>query len=378
MNRDEAITVLRNTEDKMKAVLSRRKGTIPAVAVNGRYDNRADESIKWSIDNGLDWWTNGFWGGIMNEMHALTGDKAFDDECRSAEEKMDKCFSELFYGLHHDTGFMWLPMSVYRYILTGDPASRRRGIEAASLLLGRYNPNGFIRAWNEEGGLTRAGWTIIDSMMNISILFWASKETDDPRFRLTAVRHADTVMKNFIRENGSVRHIVEFDPETGAFVAEHGGQGYAEGTRWTRGQSWGIYGFANTYAHTGDRKYLDAAERIAERFIQSIPENGLIPVDFDQPEEPAYEDSTAAAIASSGLLTLSEITGNMEYRKNAEKILDALTEHRADFNPGTDGILAKCTGSYHGTSDLEVNFTYADFYYIEALMKIAGSYVPIW
>ena len=379
MDQEKASAILTSIERKMSAVLERNHGKIPAAARNGKYDNRADESIRWDDDNGIAWWTNGFWGGLMNQMHVLSGKGYYIEECMGSEELMDRCFSSpSFMGLHHDTGFMWLPSSVFRFVLTGDREARRRGLEAATLLSGRFNPEGFIRAWNADGDNLRNGWVIIDSMMNISILFWASKETGDPRFRKIAERHADSVMKAFIRENRSVRHIVEFNAETGAFEREYGGQGYAEGTRWTRGQGWGIHGFTNTYLHTGESRYLEAAKRIADSFIISIPENALIPVDFDQPETPWYEDSTAAAIASSGLLTLAEASGKNEYAEAASRMLDALSSKRADLSPETDGILQKCTGSYHGTNDREINFTYADFYFIEALMTITGQYIRIW
>ena len=364
---------------KLENTRARCQGTIPYLSRNGHYDNKADKSVQWSLDNGLSWWTNGFWGGLMNQGADLTGEDKFDAECQNEEEMMDSCFSsKWFYGLHHDTGFMWLPMSLYRYMRTGSKESKRRALTAAALLAARFNPAGFIRAWNEEGEDVRAGWSIIDSMMNISLLYWAGKETKDPRFIQIANIHAETVRKNFIRQDGSVCHIVVFNPETGMKEAEKGGQGYKEGSRWTRGQSWGIYGFANAYNHTDKKEFLEASTRIADSFIASIPSSYLIPVDFDQPEKPAYEDSTAAAIAASALITLSEASNKEKYKDIAERILDSLIDDRADFSPETDGILQKCTGSYHGEKDREVNFAYADFYFIEALMKLKGKYREIW
>lgn len=181
-----------------------------------------------------------------------TGDEQYAEIARHTEKKLEKCFTD-FYGLHHDVGFMYLLTSAANYKLTGSEDARRNALHAANLLAGRFNPAGrFIRAWNETGDKDVRGWAIIDCMMNISLLYWATRESGDPRFHQIALMHADTTLKNFIRPDGSVRHIVEFDPETGAFVRDYGGQGYEQGSSWTRGQGWAVYGFANSYAHTSD------------------------------------------------------------------------------------------------------------------------------
>ena len=368
---------------KMEAVRQRAGEKLPAVAVNGVYDDRSDTSIDWDMDNGINWWTNGFWGGIMWQLYHETKDEAYARTARISEEKLDRCFS-MYYGLHHDVGFMWLPTAVADYRLTKNAESRKRGLLAAQLLAGRFNPAGnFIRAWNDNvpgQKESNRGWAIIDCLFNIPLLYWASEETNDPRFKEIAMRHADTVAKNFIREDGSVRHIVEFDPFTGEMVRELGGQGYAEGTSWTRGQTWAIYGFAISYLHTKKENYLEAAKKAADRFLSRIPADGHIPVDFDQPAEPHIEDSTAAAVAAGGFLELSKLIPEREaaYREAAIKLLKTLTADRCDFSPETDGILSRCTGSYHGKDNREINFVYADYYFVEALLKLKGSDFKLW
>ena len=368
---------------KMEAVRQRAGEKLPAVAVNGVYDDRSDTSIDWDMDNGINWWTNGFWGGIMWQLYHETKDEAYARTARISEEKLDRCFS-MYYGLHHDVGFMWLPTAVADYRLTKNAESRKRGLLAAQLLAGRFNPAGnFIRAWNDNvpgQKESNRGWAIIDCLFNIPLLYWASEETDDPRFKEIAMRHADTAAKNFIREDGSVRHIVEFDPFTGEMVRELGGQGYAEGTSWTRGQTWAIYGFAISYLHTKKENYLEAAKKAADRFLSRIPADGHIPVDFDQPAEPHIEDSTAAAVAAGGFLELSKLIPEREeaYWNAGIKLLKTLAADRCDFSPETDGILSRCTGSYHGKDNREINFVYADYYFVEALLKLKGSDLKIW
>ena len=382
MDKKDVLNTLSSVERKFEAALKKHTGKLPAVSKDGVYDNRADLSVSWTIDNGPAWWTNGFWGGIYNQLYKLTGKKEYLDEARGSRHLIDTCFlSEYYTGLHHDVGFMWLPTAVADYILTGDEDAKRKGLLAAQLLAGRYNPEGeFIRAWNDivPGEPTNKGWVIIDSMLNISILYWATKVTGDPRFKHIAERHATTVMNAFIREDGSVRHVVEFDADKGGFVRDYGGQGMKQGSSWTRGQSWGIYGFTNSYVHTNRKDFLDAAVKIADHTIKVIPESYLIPVDFDQDIELSFEDSTAAAIIACGLIELEKHVPNKGYREVAEKLIETLTLKRADFSLERDGIIQRCTGSYNGLNDREVNFVYADYYYLEALMKLADKDVMFW
>ncbi|MBQ9863635.1 MAG: glycoside hydrolase family 88 protein, partial [Lachnospiraceae bacterium] len=243
----------------------------------------------------------------------------------------------------------------------------------------------YIRAWNdgvgkENGPTSNVGWCIIDCLMNLPLLYWASEETGDPRFKYVAMKHADMAIKNFLREDGSVNHIVELNPNTGEFVQSFGGQGYGQGSSWTRGQSWALYGFWFSYLHTKEERYLEASKKVASYFCDNIPENGLIPVDFRQPKEPAYEDSTAAAIASCGLIELSKISEGKEkekYLDSAIKMLKALTYNRCDFSLDTDNIVNYCTASYHDSKH-HFSIIYGDYYYLEALLKLKGNELFIW
>ena len=218
-----ASTTAARFEHKLRAVRERSAEKIPNRAVNGVHNNKADGG-SYTPDDGLCWWTNGFWAGMLWQAYHATHDDRYAEIARYTERRLDEAFN-IYLGLHHDVGFMWLPSAVADYRLTGDADARRRGLHAAQLLAGRFNPAGYIRAWNDIPGSdsdTR-GWAIIDCLFNIPLLYWASEETKDPRFRKIAMTHADTVAANFIRADGSVRHIVEFDPETGAFVRDYGG-----------------------------------------------------------------------------------------------------------------------------------------------------------
>ena len=363
--------------EKMRWVSEKNKEKIPYTTdENGDYDDRSDKSRSWNADDGLNWWTNGFWGGMMWLLYLYTKEERYAEIARVSEDKMTECFQN-FLGLHHDVGFMFQPTAVADYRITGRSQAKTTALHAAALLAGRFNPAGnYIRAWNDIPGSiddTR-GWAIIDCMFNISLLYWASEETKDPRFRHIAMMHADTVRKNFVREDGSVCHIVEFDPETGEMVKSYGGQGYAEGSAWTRGQGWAVYGFMISYRHTGKKAYLETAKKVAEYCIAHIPENGIIPVDFCQPEEPAWEDSCGACVIAGGLIELAEQTEGAEkerYLKYARRILQTIAETRADWGTDCDAIVQNCSASYH---DKRHHFTmsYADYFFMEAVFRLAG------
>lgn len=364
----------------MAWVSEKNRNKIPyTTGPDGSYDDRSDLARDWSIDNGLNWWTNGFWSGILWLLYQDTGEERYAEIARISEERMERCFQD-FYGLHHDVGFMFVPTAVADYLLTGNLNSRKIALHAANLLAGRFNPAGrFIRAWNDLEDDTR-GWAIIDCMFNLSLLYWASEETKDPRFKQVAMLHADTVMEHFVRPDGSVNHIVEFDPDTGAMVRALGGQGFGEGSSWARGQGWALYGFVISYLHTGKQEYLDTAKRVAHYCMANIPESGIIPVDFRQPAEPAYEDSCGACVIAGGLLEVAKCVPELEkssYTNAAVKLLQTITEKRADWSQSCDAIVQNCSAAYHN-KDHHFTMNYADYYFIEAIYKIRGIGTLLW
>ena len=352
---------------KMASVVARNAHKIPYLTENGRYNDKSDE---------IGWWTNGFWGGLLWEEWLLTGDDQYKDQAVELEEKQDANLMD-YDGLDHDNGFKWLLTSVYHYKKDGNKASRNRGLLAATNLAGRYNVAGhFIRAWNDHVRKDDddRGWAIIDCMMNLPLLYWAYEEIKDPRFLHIARSHADRTIECFIRDDGSVCHIVKFDPFTGERVESYGGQGYAHGSSWTRGQAWAVYGFTLSYMHTGDVKYLNTAKKVANYFIANTPESGLIPCDFRQPESPDYEDTTAAAIAACGMIEIAKHSEGRDkdvYMNAALKMLKAIDEKSADWDPKTDNITTKGTVAYHD-GEKETGILYGDYFFIEALMKLSG------
>lgn len=366
-------------EEKFAWTSDKWKGKIPFACRDGEYNDMSGQDAG---GDGISWWTNGFWGGTMWQLYAGTGEEKYGEYGRLSEPLLDRAIKD-YYGLHHDVGFMWMPTAVADYRLTKDETARKRGLMAANLLAGRFNPAGnFIRAWNSWGDPKNnvAGWAIIDCLMNLSLLYWASEETKDPRYRQIAMLHTDTVLREFIRPDGSVKHIVVFDPETGEALHSMGGQGYAHGSSWTRGQSWAIYGLMIGYHHTGEKRYMDAAKQVANYWIASMDEDGLIPVDFRQPKTPRYMDDTAAAIASCGLLELADSCKEWDrdmYRNAAVRMLKALTDHHCDWTKENDAVLTHCSGSY-GEETHHYGLVYADYYFLEAMYRLAQKGFFIW
>ncbi|MBB3112133.1 unsaturated chondroitin disaccharide hydrolase [Paenibacillus phyllosphaerae] len=373
-------SIIAKIKTKMEWVSEKSRTKIPYTTIHGTHDDRSVDNPSGTVDNGINWWTNGFWGGMMWLMYHETNDEKFKDIANISEAKLDECFRQ-FYGLHHDVGFMWLPTSVANYKVTKKPESKKRGLHAANLLAGRFNlAGGFIRAWNDLEGTDTRGWAIIDCLFNLPLLYWASEETGDPRFRQIAMKHADTAMTAFVRPDGSVHHIVEFDPFLGGVVRTYGGQGFEDGSSWTRGQTWALYGYMMSYLHTQKEEYLQTAKRVAHYFMANIPANGIIPVDFRQPCEPAYEDSTAAAIAACGLIEIAKAVGQYEkniYLKAALKLLRTLDESRCDWTTNSDCILMNGSEAYHRNNH-HSSIIYGDYYLMEAVFKLKGNDLYLW
>ena len=316
-------------------------------------------------------WTTAFWPGILWLMYLKTGDEMFKKYAEGCEEKLDEAF-DIFTGIHHDVGFMWSLSAVADYKITGNEKSKARAMHAATILAGRFNHVAkYIRAWDHSS----LRWAIIDCMMNIPLLSFATAMQDDPRFVQIAEAHADTVAKSFIRGDGSSNHIVEFDPYTGEVLATPRGQGYDSGSSWSRGQAWALYGFALAYLNLGKEEYLDKAKQVAHYFIANLEDGKLPLVDFRAPEEPVYYDSSAASIAVCGLIEIAKAVPEYEakiYERAAMKLLRVLEEN-CNFNPDEIRLLENGSGSYAAKAGMHLPYIFGDYYLLEALMKLDGN-----
>lgn len=356
---------------KMSAQCDRIGDKIPYIAEGGVYrEDKAQTDIVW--------WTNGFWPGMLWQMYHATGEEKYKVAANGVEDKLDQAFDK-YTGLHHDVGFMWLHSAVANYRITGNERSLARGLHAAHLLAGRYNPRGkFIRSWNRD----RAGWVIVDSMMNVPLLYWAEDVIDDPRFKYIAMDHVDTVMNNTVRQDGSCNHIIVLDPTNGELLETPGGQGYASGSSWSRGQAWAIYGFALSYLHTDKKEYLDTAKKVAHYFISQIDlTDGVALLDFRAPKKPVYWDSTAGVCAACGLLEIANHVPALEkdfYINAAIKILKATDKKFCNWDINYDSIVQMGSGSYFTEHDKHVPIIYGDYFFIEAVLRLLDKDILIW
>lgn len=356
-------------EKKFAVELGRLGEKIPHYAKAGHYTQDM-------VEEDITWWTNGFLGGILWQLADYSGKNFYVRRAEKLEEQLDGA-RLVFNGLHHDVGFMWLHTAVAHYRRLPNPHSKSRALHAATLLAGRFNlKGGYLRSWNGDNQT----WVIIDSLMNLPLLYWATQTTGDERFELMARTHADKVLENHLRADGSVNHIVIFD-EAGELKETPAGQGYEPGSAWTRGQAWAIYGFALSYVHSKDQRYLDAAKQVAHYFIANLDEGMIPPVDFRAPEEPLKYDTSAGLCAACGLLEISEHVATHEktlYQNAAIKMIRAISKKAADWDLDTDGIIGYGTGAYHDEQSLHVSLIYSDYYYLEALLRLNGTYQLMW
>ncbi len=363
----------RTVDNKLKRVAVKSREKIPYTTVDGVHNDMSQERP--------DFWTNGFWPGMMWLMYKETGNEEYKKTAQRAEELLREAFKE-YEKLHHDVGFMFHISLGADYRITGDKNARNEALYAAATLASRYNVDGeYIRAWN---GKTNAGLSIIDCMMNLPLLYWAADEIGDVRFKRVAMHHADMALRDHVRPDGSINHIVDHDLDSGEVIRVCEGQGISPDSCWTRGQAWAIYGLILSYIHTGKKDYLDAAIKTANYFIANVvPYNYMTPVDFRAPLEPAYYDSTAGVCAACGFLEIAKYVSEAESRMYVEaavNILKATDEHFCDYSEGEDSLVGMGTLRYPVVEKREVHIPiiYGDFFYVEALLKLKGSDFLIW
>ena len=268
---------------------------------------------------------------------------------------------------------MWGLTAKANYLISGNRPSKVRALYAATILAARVNVNGrFIRAWNGRAKT----YSIIDCLMNLPMLYWASKELNDDRFKYIAVMHADMAMRDHVRENGSVVHICVHDDNEDKVVDTLHGQGYCKGSTWTRGAAWAIYGFMISQMYTGDNKYLETAKKVADYFIEEVKkENYKVLCDFDQPKEPLLYDNSAAGCAACGMIEIYKATGEKKYLDCAVKMLQAMEEDM-DFELTTEAIVQRCCQAYEFLGHIDM--VYGDFFLAEAILKLKNSDFFIW
>jgi unsaturated chondroitin disaccharide hydrolase len=314
-------------------------------------------------------WTSGFYSGSLWYMYDFTKDKKWEQAARKWTAGLEK---EKYNTHTHDLGFMLYCSFGNGLRLTGDPAYKEILLQGAKSLSKRFNPvTGVIKSWDH------GKWqfpVIIDNMMNLELLFWATKVSGDSSFYKIAVSHANTTLKNHFRPDNSSYHVLNYDTLTGDVIEKITAQGYANESAWARGQAWGMYGYTVAYRETKDKRYLDQAVKIADFFLKhpNLPKDKVPYWDFNAPNIPNEErDASAAAIMASGLLELSVHANRKDFKTSAEEILASLSTpaYLASTGSNHDFILMHSVGHKPAKSEIDVPIIYADYYYIEGLLR---------
>jgi rhamnogalacturonyl hydrolase YesR len=318
-------------------------------------------------------WTSGFYPGNLWQMYDLTGDVFWESYALKYTKYLE---GEQFNASNHDIGFKMMSSYGHAYRITGDEQYKHVLIQSARTLITRFNENvGCIRSWDHHKDL----WdfpVIIDNLMNLELLFWASKETGDPVFYNIAVKHAEVTMKNHFRSDFSSYHVVSYDTITGDPMLKNTRQGFSRESSWARGQAWALYGYTMIYRETQNTDFLAHAEKVANYIINvaKLPSD-LVPYwDFNAPNIPKEpKDASAASVIASALFELASYSeiNKATYLTIANGIMKSLESSKYLSKPGSNqGFLLKhSTGSKPMNSEIDVPLIYADYYFLEALRR---------
>lgn len=323
---------------------------------------------------GVNDWTSGFVSGSFWYMYEYTGDP---DWLAAAELWTANLESQKNNTRTHDIGFIMFNSYGNGFRLAGTAAYEPVLVQSAESLMTRYSPVvGAIRSWDF------GEWTypvIIDNMMNLELLYFATQSTNDQKFADAATTHAATTQKNHFRPDYSSYHVVDYDPETGDVVHKQTHQGISDDSAWARGQAWGLYGYTMVYRFTRDKSFLQMAQNIARFFLNhpNLPEDKVPYFDFDVFDDPDIEnfrDTAAAAVAASGLLELADFVPVSEatrYRETALVMLRSLASPVYSAATGSNGhfLLKHATGRWQANDEVDASLNYADYYYLEALLR---------
>lgn len=316
-------------------------------------------------------WVDGFWPGMVMLAYEYTGDKKYYEAFKSLNAVMSHRIEHKIAVDHHDLGFLYSPCAVADYKVTGNERSKKMGIAAADVLISRYKPAGeFIQAWGALDDPDNYA-LIIDCLINLPILLWATEVTGNAKYREIAEKHMLTALHNVVREDNTTFHKYHFDPKTGAPAFGKTAQGYSDDSCWARGQSWGILGAALNYSYTKNAELAEYYTRLLDCFISRLPSDHIPYWDMiftDGSGEP--RDTSAAMITACGIMEMNKYLPNEEYIDIAEKMFVSATENYTSKKLGTssnvlltDGMVSRPAG--HVPEALP----YGDYYYMEYIMR---------
>jgi hypothetical protein len=330
----------------------------------------ADKNKSETSNSG--WWCSGFYPGTLLYLYKATGDTAMQQEALRRLKLLEK---EQYNKTTHDLGFMMFCSFGNANEISPSPAYKEILVNSARSLCSRFSPvTGCIRSWDSK---KNDFIVIIDNMMNLELLFWATQATGDSSFYKIAVTHANTTMQNHFRPDYSSYHVINYNPETGVVQQKKTAQGFADSSAWARGQAWGLYGYTVMYRFTKDKKYLDQANHIAHFILNhpNLPADKIPYWDFNAPGMPnVLRDASAASVMASALIELSgyvPATTGKTYVAAATTMLTSLSKPAYKATIGSNGgfLLKHSVGHIPAKTEIDVPLTYADYYFVEAMLR---------
>ncbi|MDR2976232.1 MAG: glycoside hydrolase family 88 protein [Streptococcaceae bacterium] len=345
----------------------------------------ASENLVYQPEGNTDW-TASFWVGQLFLAKEIDGSDRYDQVIENQLKSFETRLKNKVDLETHDIGFLYILSTIADYKLNRTPNSKLLAIQAADLLMERYNEKaGIIQAWGNLEDDNENGRIIIDCLMNLPLLYFASNETGDESYRDAAYRHAKQTQKYIVRDNFTTYHSYFFDTQTGEAKFGKTVQGYSDDSCWARGQAWGIYGFTLSYLYTGDVSFIETAKHLADYFISHLPADNvpfwdLIFNDGDDQER----DSSSAAIAICGLLELAKQlplsdSKRESYEKKAYEILQSLSENYTTKNvPYSNGLLIHGVYNKNGNVGVDECMSWGDYFYMESLTRFNQVWNRYW
>ncbi|WP_282117080.1 glycoside hydrolase family 88 protein [Cellulophaga baltica] len=362
-----------SAQEMLDESVIKTKETLKGLSVKDSFLRNIPENQTTWESVGVNDWCSGFWPGVLWYAYEASNDASLKKEAAAFTAPI----KTIAYNSarNHDIGFMVYCSFGNGYRITGNPEYKEVLLSAADTLATLYNDKvGSILSWPEKRE-EYAHNTIIDNMMNLELLFWAAKNGGDQRLYDIATSHAEVTMNNLVREDNSLYHLGSFNEETGEFLKGYTHQGYADESMWARGQTWGIYGFAMAYRETGRKDFLEISIKLADHFLERLPEDGIPFWDFDDPKIPnAPKDASAAAIAACGMFEIAnlveDVTLKNKFNTAATKFVEILSSDAYYSGDKNQALLLHSTGHLPNNSEIDMPIIYADYYYMEALMRL--------
>jgi hypothetical protein len=330
-------------------------------------------------------WTNGFWTGMLWLAYEVTGDRHYLNAAQSHVTSFKQRVDSKTNVDHHDLGFLYTLSCVSACKLTGSNIAREAALQAAELLLCRYLPAaGIIQAWGDLSDPAQRGRMIIDCNLNLPLLYWATEVTGELRFRQAADTHIARAAAHIVRSDASTFHTFYMDAETGKPLYGKTHQGYSDTSCWARGQAWGIYGFPLVYRYNADAGLLVLAKKLANYFLNRLPDDGICYWDLHFTSGPEPRDSSAAAIAACGLLEIETSLPLLDphralYQGAAWAMIRQLSQtYLTTDSPKANGVLKHAVYHMPNRVGVDESCIWGDYFYFEALVRMARVWRPYW